>query len=77
MESIANRIKQHRVENELTQRQLAERMLRDGEDVVSLTRSIQRWEAGESAPRANQLLRISQELDVPVEDLLANGEAVV
>lgn len=58
-----NRLKEIRVKNHLTQEELAERMRTE-------KNQISRWERGESIPRSEALIELSQILGVSVDYLL-------
>jgi len=62
-----NRLKEIRVKNHLTQEELAEKMRTE-------KTQISRWERGESIPRSEALIELSQILGVSVDYLLGLSE---
>ena len=62
---FGERIKQLRKETKLTQEQLAEIVGTD-------SRTVRRWESGESGPEFNKLERIAQAFHVPVIELFTH-----
>lgn len=62
-----NRLKEIRVKNHLTQEELAEKMRTE-------KTQISRWERGESIPRSEALIELSQILGVSVDCLLGLSE---
>jgi transcriptional regulator with XRE-family HTH domain len=61
-------IKTNRLKQNLTQKQLAEK--------VNVTdKAVSKWERGECFPDINLFKEISEVLDVPIEDLMQQGES--
>lgn len=59
-------IKQKRVDNKITQEQLAE--------VLDIDRStVAKWENGSAMPRAKMLSKLAATLNCTVDDLLSDG----
>jgi transcriptional regulator with XRE-family HTH domain len=70
MDTAARRtIRQWRIENGLTQRQLAERL-----GVTHIT--IGNWENGRNAPSAHQLMALGSVFGIPVERIIFDRDAV-
>ena len=60
---IANRLKEIRIENELSQEKMGE-ILSVSQDTISL------WEKGKSVPTAEYLIAIAKQFDVSVDYIL-------
>ena len=63
--TIAERIKQQRKIHDVSQEELSNK------SGISV-KTIQRWESAERSPRIDELQKVSQVLNVPLEDLIVN-----
>ena len=63
--TIAERIKQQRKIHDVSQEELSNK------SGISV-KTIQRWESAERSPRVDELQKVSQVLNVPLEDLIVN-----
>lgn len=63
MRELSKRLKQYRLENDLTQRYVAYRL-------GTTQQAVGKWEGGESFPRTERLIRLSEMIGCTVDELL-------
>lgn len=67
IEKIGNFIKQKRLEKDLTQEELANK-------IFVTNKAVSRWENGKSLPEVETLYLLSKELDISINEILEAGE---
>lgn len=63
MRELGKRLKQYRLKNDLTQRYVAYRL-------GTTQQAVGKWESGESFPRTERLIRLSEMIGCTVDELL-------
>lgn len=63
MRELSKRLKQYRLKNDLTQRYVAYRL-------GTTQQAVGKWESGESFPRTERLIRLSEMIGCTVDELL-------